>query len=73
MNDQAKTNAELIEEISSLKQRTQELEQSESKRKRADKALRESETLQSTLLANLPAGVIIIDPVTRMIDVCNHE
>jgi PAS domain-containing protein len=73
MNDQAKTNAELIEEISSLKQRTQQLEQSELKRKRADKALQESETLQSTLLANLPAGVIIIDPVTRMIDVCNHE
>ena len=72
MNDQAKTNAELIEEISSLKQRTQELEQSESKRKRADEPLRESETLQSTLLANLPAGVIIIDPVTRMIENVNN-
>jgi diguanylate cyclase (GGDEF)-like protein/PAS domain S-box-containing protein len=72
MNDQAKTNAELIEEISSLKQRTQELEQFESKRKRADKALRESEALQSTLLANLPAGVVIIDPVTRMIENVNN-
>jgi diguanylate cyclase (GGDEF)-like protein/PAS domain S-box-containing protein len=40
-------------------------------RKRADEALRESETLQRTLLANLPTGVIIIDPVTRMIENVN--
>ena len=40
-------------------------------RKRMGEALRESETLQRILLANLPAGVIIIDPVTRMIESVN--
>ena len=42
-----------------------------SNRKLAEDALRESETLQSTLLANLPAGVMIVDPMTRMIENVN--
>jgi PAS domain S-box-containing protein len=40
--------------------------------KQVEEELRESETLQRTLLANLPAGVVIIDPVTRMIEQVNH-
>jgi PAS domain S-box-containing protein len=40
-------------------------------RKRAEEALRESETLQSMLLTNLPAGVVIVDPVTRVIEQAN--
>ena len=40
-------------------------------RKRAEEALQESETLQRTLLASLPAGVIIVDPKTRVIEKVN--
>jgi diguanylate cyclase (GGDEF)-like protein/PAS domain S-box-containing protein len=36
-----------------------------------DEALRESETLQRTLLENLPVGVIIVDPLTRAIESVN--
>ena len=43
MNDRAKTNTELIEEITALKEKIQELEHSEAERKRAEEALRESE------------------------------
>jgi diguanylate cyclase (GGDEF)-like protein len=43
MNDQVTTNGELIEEISRLNQRIRELEFSDSERKRAEKALRDSE------------------------------
>ena len=43
MNDRAKTNTELIEEITALKKKIQELEHSEAERKRAEEALRESE------------------------------
>ena len=41
-------------------------------RKLAEGALKESESLQRILLANLPAGVIIIDPVTKMIENVNN-
>lgn len=41
-------------------------------RKRVEEALRESEHMQRTLLANLPAGVIIVDPVTRTIEEANN-
>ena len=40
MTDPSRTIKELIEEISVLKQRIQELEQSDSERKRAEKAMR---------------------------------
>jgi PAS domain S-box-containing protein len=42
-------------------------------RQRATAALRESETLQRTLLANLSAGVVIVDPVTRLIEQVNDH
>ena len=57
MKDPSRTNAELIEEISSLKQRIQELEQSESERKRTEKALRDSET-KYRFLAESAADVV---------------
>jgi PAS domain S-box-containing protein len=40
--------------------------------KRAEETLQESERLQRFLLANIPAGVIIIDPLTRMIENVNN-
>ncbi|MCX5814474.1 MAG: PAS domain S-box protein [Proteobacteria bacterium] len=40
-------------------------------RKQAEEQIKENETRQHTLLANLPAGVVIIDPVTRMIENVN--
>jgi diguanylate cyclase (GGDEF)-like protein len=43
MNDKVTTNGELIEEISRLNQRIRELELSDSERKRAEEALRDSE------------------------------
>ncbi|MEI7451388.1 MAG: PAS domain-containing protein, partial [Desulfomonile sp.] len=41
-------------------------------RKQVEEALQESETMQRTLLTNLPAGVIIVDSVSRMIESVNN-
>jgi two-component system, cell cycle sensor histidine kinase and response regulator CckA len=43
-----------------------------SNRKLAENALQESETLQRTLLANLSAGAMIVDPKTRIIENVNR-
>jgi len=50
MNEQDKTNAELIEEISVLKQRIRELEKSESDLKQAEQVLWESKELYRTFI-----------------------
>jgi len=50
VKDPSRTNEELLEEISGLKQRIQELELSESDRKRAEEALRESKELYRTFI-----------------------
>jgi len=42
-------------------------------RKRADEVLLESNTLKNLLLTNLPAGVVIVDPVTRVIEQVNDH
>ena len=51
-----------------LEKRINELEQRESCRDRINDELQESETLFNTLLENLPAGVIVVDPLTRIIE-----
>jgi diguanylate cyclase (GGDEF)-like protein/PAS domain S-box-containing protein len=61
MNKQTKTNAELIEEISSLKQRIQELEQAESERKRTEEDLKKSEEKYRTILENMQEGYFEMD------------
>ena len=40
-------------------------------RKQTEEALRESENLQSSLLENVSVGIVIIDPVTRIIERVN--
>ncbi len=42
-------------------------------RKQAEEGLQESEALQRILLDNLPAGVIIVDPETRVIERVNEH
>jgi len=66
MNKQTKTNAELIEEISSLKQRIQELEQAESEHKRTEEALRESEEKYRWMLDNMSDVITIMDMNLRL-------
>ncbi len=62
MNDQARTNAELNEEISVLTKRIQELEQSESECKRAEKALRESNEYLQNLTTYANVSIVIWSP-----------
>jgi PAS domain S-box-containing protein len=59
MNDPSRTNQELLEEISALKQRIQQLEQSESERKSAEVALRDSEERFSIAFRVNPAPMVI--------------
>jgi two-component system, cell cycle sensor histidine kinase and response regulator CckA len=59
MNDQAKTNQELIEEISILKQKIKELERTESENKRTEEALRRSEEKYRHLFESAGEGILI--------------
>jgi len=57
MEDQSKTEQELIKEISDLKQRIKELEQPESGCKQAENLLRQEHELYLDLVNNQPAGI----------------
>jgi PAS domain S-box-containing protein len=61
MNEQAKTNPELIEEISALTQRIRGLEQSLSERKQAMAALRENDARCCTILMSIEDGYFEVD------------
>jgi len=61
MEDQSGINQELLEEISTLKQRIKKLEQSENERLRVEKALKESETLLQTYMENAPDAIYTSD------------
>jgi PAS domain S-box-containing protein len=69
MTDSSKTNKEPIAENSTFKQRIQELEQSESDRKRAEELISDTETRYRILFEHSPDGIVIIDPATaRLLD-----
>jgi PAS domain S-box-containing protein len=61
MNEQAKTNPELIEESFVLTQRIRDLEQSLSERKRTEVALREKEVRYYTILVSIEDGYFEVD------------
>jgi PAS domain S-box-containing protein len=68
--DEHKTKEQLISELAVLRQRISELEASETERKRAEEALRESEAKYSTLVEQARDGIIILqDEVVRY---CNN-
>jgi two-component system cell cycle sensor histidine kinase/response regulator CckA len=60
MKDSSGTNRELIEEISDLRQRIKELEQSEVIHKQTEEALFESEAKYHAIVANSLAGVFVV-------------
>ncbi|HEX7533659.1 MAG TPA: PAS domain S-box protein [Syntrophales bacterium] len=69
MNDEAKTNAELIEELFCLNQRIRELERSESERKQAEEALREREAKISSVFRAAPVGIgMVINRVIKEVN-----
>jgi PAS domain-containing protein len=61
MHDPFRKNQELIEEISMLTQRIQELEQSESEHKQAKEALQLQEMQLRTILESTNDGILAID------------
>jgi PAS domain S-box-containing protein len=67
MKDPSKTNPELIEEISILKQKIKELEQSESDRKQAEEALRESEEKYRNIFNDAILGIYQTTPEGRLL------
>ena len=67
MNEQSRTNVELLEDISCLKQRIHELEKSESYRKQAEVALRESKELYRTFINTTSDMVCLKDEQFRNI------
>jgi PAS domain S-box-containing protein len=69
MKDSSRTNQELLEEISSLKQKIRQLEQSESELKKAKESLQENEARVREIVDNAPFGAHLyyLDPDKRLI------
>jgi PAS domain S-box-containing protein len=69
MKDPSSTNPEMIEENSFLKQRIKELEKSESDRKQAEEALRESEEKYCNIFNDAILGIYQTTPNGRIVSV----
>ena len=69
MKDPSRTNQELLEEISALKKKIQELEQSESERKRAEEEFKQKESLNFALFEYNPEQAIAVDLEGKIIAV----
>lgn len=67
MEGTSRTNQELLAEISLLKRRIQELEESEATRKKAIERLRESEARCRILLENIPQKIFMKDRDSRYV------
>ncbi|MDD5724414.1 MAG: PAS domain-containing protein [Syntrophales bacterium] len=67
MDDQAGTNPKSVHEISVLKQKLKELEQSGSSLRSAEKAMSASKDVMEAVLDNLNDFLLVIDPVTYTI------
>ncbi|MCX5810213.1 MAG: PAS domain S-box protein [Proteobacteria bacterium] len=65
MEDPSSTHPELIEEISLLKQRIKELEQSESERKRVEEALRQEYSFINVIIDNIAEGLCVCHNTTE--------
>jgi two-component system cell cycle sensor histidine kinase/response regulator CckA len=61
MNDQDKTKAQLVGELAELRRRTAELEASETRRKRVEEALRESEERYRNIVELAPDGILTVN------------
>jgi len=64
MKDPSRANQKLIEEISALKHRIQELEHSESGRKQAEEACQDAEARYRALFEQSPNGILLMDTET---------
>jgi len=73
MAKEEKTRAQLIEELTSLRQRIQELEKSEHKRRRAEAALRENEKKFQDFYDETPVGYHELDTRGRITRVNRRE
>ena len=72
MKNQSRTNQELLEEISALKQKIQELEHSESGHKQAEDKLRESEVKLQVIFNSIGTGILVVDKKTQVIIEANN-
>ncbi len=66
MQDKHKTKAQLIEELTALRQRVAELEQAEAQRQEAEKILRDTDRRFRALLQSASAAIVIIDSQGRI-------
>ena len=67
MQDKHKTKAQLIEELTALRQRIAELEQADARRQEAEQTLRDTDRRFRALLQSASAAIVIIDDQGRIV------